>query len=259
MQRPPLDDGGLLRALRAEFSAAGFDIFATFPAGAYNAHDKIAPRPELLIPAKDESTLAIIVGNTRELWEPFCRHLKSSLEGAALLASTDPLDQYTKHIVQRVLSQVSPGEETEVVYAFETVEENGRCCSVHTAGHVAGLAYYDAAHTQRSIHPIYGPWFAYRAVITLPGRVWSKALPGTAEAPCSCPCSEEELRKVAALQASVMAEWGKVSEQESWNGLIRVSEAFVTGAEHKYSDAQLHYHYSPQEADRARVLRECTA
>ncbi|KAG8464119.1 hypothetical protein KFE25_000287 [Diacronema lutheri] len=259
MSRPALGDAELVPALRAEFAAAGFDLCAPFAAGAYNEHEQIAGRPDLLIPAKSRVTLAIVVGNTRELWMPFVRHLKSSLEGAAILKSQDPLDEYTKHIVQRVLAQCAPGEEAEIVFAFETVEANGRCCSVHTAGHVAGLAWYDAENTQRSLHPVYGPWFGYRAVITLPSRAWAKSLPGSADGSLRCPCERAELQKVAAMQAEVMAKWGTVSERESWDGLVAVASAFTVGAEFRYSPAQLRFHYSPDAAERTAVLLESTA
>lgn len=257
--RPALGDAELVKALRAEFAAAGFDLCATFPAGAYNEHEKICDDPRLHIPAKDGNTLAIIVGNTRELWLPFVRHLKSSLEGAAILKGPDQLDAYTQYIVKRVLAQCAPGEQADVVFAFETIETNGRCCSVHTAGHVAGLAWYDAEYTQRSIHPTYGPWFGYRAVITLPGRRWSKSLPGSADGTLRCPCETAELEKVSALQAEVMAKWGTVSERESWDGLIAVTSAFTVGAEYRYDPPQLRFHYSPDAAERTAVLLECTA
>lgn len=257
-QRAPLEDAALLRALRAEFAAGGLDLFASFAAGAYNEHEKIVERPELRVPAKDASTLAVVVGNTRALWEPFIRHLKSSSEGAALVALEDPLDAYTKYIVQRVLAQCAPCEDADVVFAFETVESHGRCCSVHTVGHVAGLAWFDARHTQRSLHPIVGPWFAFRAVITFSGRSWAKGLPGSADGSLRCPCATDELERVAALQAEVMAQWGAVSERESWDGLIRVSEAFPGFSAHKYVAPQLRFHYSPAAADRQAVLKHCT-
>jgi hypothetical protein len=188
------------------------------------------------------------------------RHLKSSLEGAAHLKSADPLDQFTKYLVERVLAQVALGEEAEVVYAYETIEANGRCCSVNTVGHVSGLAWYDAEHTKFSIHPTFGPWFAYRAVITFPSRTWAKGLPGSWEGPLKqCPCPLEELQKVAAVQADVNAKWGTVSERESWNGLIRVSETFTQGTEHRYCPQQMLYHYSPDFGERTEILNECTA
>jgi hypothetical protein len=258
MQRAPLDDTALLKALRAEFAAGGLDLFASFAAGAYNEHNMIAPRPELHIPAKDASTLAVVVGNTREMWEPFIRHIKSSPEGAAHLALEDTLDAYTRYVVQRVLAQCAPGEEADAVFAFETIEASGRCCSVHTVGHVSGLAWFDALHTHRSLHPIMGPWFAYRAVITFPGRSWAKGLPGSADGTLRCPCPADELERVAALQAEVFAKWGAVSERESWDGLIRVSEAFEIGADYKYFEPQLRFHYSPAAADRKDVLTQCT-
>lgn len=257
--RQQLGDTELVKALMAEFAAAGFDLFATFAAGAYNGHAKICGRPELQLPAKDGGTLALIVGNTRELWIPFVRHLKSSLEGAAILKGPDQLDVYTRHIVQRVLAQCAPGEDADVVFAYETIEANGRCCSVHTAGHVAGLAWYDAEHTQRSLHPTYGPWFGYRAVITLSGRAWHKGLPGSADGSLRCPCEPAELERVAALQAEVMAKWGTICERESWDGLVEVTSAFTVGAEHRYAPSQLRFHYSPDPAERTAVLLECTA
>jgi len=250
-----------VRVLQAELAAAGFDLSAIFPAGAYNKHAKIAERKELHIEAPNDNTLAMVVANTAALWEPFIRHIKSSSEGAELLASDDPLDDYTRAIFKRLLDLVAPDEEAKIVFAFETIETTGRCCSVHTAGHVAGLAYYDAAHTMRSIHPVYGPWFGYRAVITFPKRLWSKALPGGGGVgkELASPCPETELMEVSNVQTDVLGKWGAVSEAESWAGLLRVTDTFKIGAEHRYSEPQARFHYAADKETRRAVLKECTA
>ena len=80
----------------------------------------------------------------------------------------------------RRIAQARELEALDVAYAHETLETHGRAVSVTTAAHVAGLAYYDLER-QRSVHPILGPWIAYRAIILFEGWEGSVAACGAAK------------------------------------------------------------------------------
>lgn len=253
-------DRSMVAALAMHFAGSGFDIAVPFRVGAYNEHPMIAPHAKLLLPAKHANALAVIVGNSGAMWAPFIQFLKSDSSGAAILHGPDPLDAFTREVCSRVVAKAAPGESVEIVYAFETVETHGRCCSMNTAGHVAGLAFYDAHISQRSIHPVYGPWFAYRAVLVFNERSYpvTKAAPFSEVGGEVCPPAERSA--VSAIQKEVMDAWGTVPEQASWDGLLRVTDTFQLGkAKHRYPPPMARFHYLASAKDRQALLQQQVA
>ena len=109
----------------------------------------------------DGDTLALLVGNSRTLWRPFVRWVGERLaeDENYLSRHPDALDAYARHAVSTLLRALDgvPGIDAapSVVFADETLETHGRCVSVATAAHVAGLAFYDAS-LQRSLHKALG-------------------------------------------------------------------------------------------------------
>lgn len=244
------------------FDTWGFDLVNAFPAHAYDDHPKITPG----------DALCLLVGNTKALWRPFTSFLAKNAEGANMLANNgDVLDSYTEHAVSRVLAS-SPFASVShsVVYAHETIAgPTGRCCSVNTAGHVSGMAWYDVEYTRRSLHPRLGAWFAYRAVIVLQVPRWPAGLP--APAPYFDPPHlvlgvrpTERLAAVANRQASVVEAWGSVPESESWADLLDVTRAFRASTEgetedegnDEYTVQQCRFHYTSDPYVRRAVLEE---
>ena len=149
----------------------------------------------------------------------------------------------------------------QIVYAFETLETHGRAVSVTTAAHVAGLAYYDRKR-QRSVHPLLGPWIAYRAIILFDG--WEGAVAACDAAKTMAPpptprdpCNAAEWAAVEALQAECFAKWESSDERTSWDRLVGVVRAFETGRAHAYCDAQIAFHYEPNTARRTAHLKAC--
>lgn len=246
---------GMVSKLTQHCTQRGFDLSAILCVGDYNRFHQIADKPELRLPGGNDDALAVVIGNTRAMWDAFAMHL-STPEGSAVIEHADPLDEYTKQVIEGALQVVAPSSRCEVVYAFETVESHGRCCSVHTVGHLCGMAYYDAEHSKFSLHPTYGPWFAFRAVLVFPDIQWAALKPAHPPAEPACPCPEEELRAVAEGQQQVMSKWGSCPEQESWDGLLRVTDLFTLGAEHRYGDLQARYHYTPDPNERRKILRD---
>jgi hypothetical protein len=56
-----------------------------------------------------------------------------------------------------------------------------------------------------------------------------------------------------------MANWGKVPEAESWQGLVSVSDAFEVGRSQRYCDSQVAYHYSSCDEEREKVIKAAIA
>ncbi|MBA3452669.1 MAG: hypothetical protein H0T42_06170, partial [Deltaproteobacteria bacterium] len=90
-----------------------------------------------------------------------------------------------------------------------------------------GLGALAASHLV--IHPIYGPWFALRAVILVDGDP-------PVRAPIASPCTCGSACKTALVSALVSASW------ESW---LAVRNACSLRA-WRYSDEQIQFHYTRQ-------------
>ena len=241
----------LAPALRSE----GFDLLAPFAAGWYNEEPHIAPLGDQHKLDAAAGALAFIVGNSRALWPPFVRHVRAALDEEAgwLDAHPDALDEYTRLVVRRALA--CPGlPAARVVYAYETLETYGRAVSVTTAAHVAGLAYYHQP-LKRSVHPVLGPWVAYRAIIIFDGVDVSGMPPPP---PPADPCSPEEWERAGTLQARCFELWqGEEGSDDDWARLVEIVKSFTTGAAQAYSDEHLRFHYQQVEARRVAHLKAC--
>ena len=260
----------LMSRLAPALRGAGFDLVKPLLAGWYNEEEHIAPLgAEHKLPAPSH-TLAVLVGNSRALWTPFCRWVGQRLaaDPAWLDANPDALDVYTQEVITSATRECAAAlgvppdaAPPQIVYAYETLETHGRAVSVTTAAHVAGLAYYDLKR-QRSVHPILGPWIAYRAIILFEGWEGSVAACGAAKtmAPPPTPrdpCNAAEWAAVEALQTECFAQWETADERTSWDRLVDIVRAFETGRAHAYCDAQIAFHYEPSDARRVAHLKAC--
>lgn len=244
----------LIARVEPVLKAAGFDLLAPLEVGWYNGEEHIAPLPECHKLPGPAGALCLLVANTGALWAPFVRWTADRLakEPTWLDGPQDALDQYTAEVVQKAVS-ASGVAGSEVVYAFETLEKEGRSVSVTTAAHVAGLAHYHQ-ESQRSVHAQFGPWIAYRALIVFPSLL--SCLGEQPTAPPD-PCSSTEWRRVIELQNVCFAQWEEADEPTNWKRLIEIVEAFELGKEHTYIAEQVQFHYQPDEPLRAQHLKRC--
>ena len=147
----------------------------------------------------------LLIGNTRALWAPFC---------AARRDEPDPLDRYT----ERCLAAAYPG--ATISYAHQPPFQPFQQYAVE-----AGLAALSPSHL--AIHPIYGPWFALRALVVGVGpRRLPTALP--------CACTENRCAQL----------FSRALDSTGWEAWLAVRDACSTGRAWRYSEAQLHYHYT---------------
>lgn len=201
----------MLAAVATELSRAGFDLAHPFDVHACASETGApidAPR----------GTLGLFVGNTRALWPVFSAARAADPE---LAASTDPLELYT----ERVIDQVAAG--ARVYYSHRTY--GGAFLPLQRLAVAAGIGTLSPTHLV--IHPVYGPWFALRAVIVCEGEP-----PPRRVAPRACTCDERCLDAFTRAAAS--------SGPERWKAWLAVRDACSAGREHRYSDEQIAYHYS---------------
>ena len=193
----------------AALAAAGLDLahpFDTADAGV----------PAIADP---ERRCGLLVGNTRAMWPAFTSALRAD---PALAAASDPLDRY----VEGVLARVFPGERVW----FGHRRYDGAFVPMQRIAVAAGLGVL--APTQLVIHPVYGPWFALRAVVARAGTPEPAAPPPAAPCRCDAACT-------GALDAALAARG-----PDAWRAWLAVREACPVGRAHRYSDEQLAYHYT---------------
>uniref|UniRef100_A0A7S0ETH5 Cyanocobalamin reductase (cyanide-eliminating) n=1 Tax=Hanusia phi TaxID=3032 RepID=A0A7S0ETH5_9CRYP len=240
-----------IRHLEKILASQGLDLLHPFRVGWY---DELVEREGL--PVKKLSSfgsgykIGILIGNTKSLWPTFVRALK---EDGRLLAEKDPLDTYTQHRVTTALATVYPGIKLE---CFWSCDYGDRLVAMQRVAELCRAAYLD--HTSHlSVHPSYGTWIAWRAVVLLEAiESEFEELEQTPPPPLNCPVSAEELAaaKDAIDNALSLSDQNKLCEElhgeskaetsSSWRHWLRVRETVKLGQDFRYCDDQSEYHYT---------------
>ncbi len=166
-------------------------------------------------------------------FDRFARAVEAS-DGAA-----NPLDRYTRRVIERAADDaLDPlGARRAVHFPFDTRP----LIPFQRLGRAAGLGEPGPLGLQ--IHPSYGPWWAYRALLIVDRALPASRPPGDGCAGCDAPC-------VAACPAAAVARSGFVvsacharrlaAEPCRTSCVARI--ACVRGPEYRYSDAELAFH-----------------
>ena len=198
----------------ATLAAAGFDIAHAFDAAA------AAGEPGLAVLAGD-ARLGILVGNTRALWPPFSEAMREP----ALAAERDPLERYTERAIDAAFAGA------RIFYGHRPY--GGAFLPLQRLAVATGLGAL--APTRLVIHPIYGPWFALRAVVVLDGDPPARA---PIAAPCRC-------------DASCIDALARAQQSMDWRDWLTVRES-CSLQNWRYSEDQIRFHYVNGLATRSR-------
>ncbi len=174
---------------------------------------------ELELPMLDAPT-GILVGNTRALWAQFAAVLAAD---PALRDEHDPIDRFTERAFagQRAL--------------FSHRTYDGAFLPFQRIAVAAGLG--TLSRSQLVIHPIYGPWFALRAIVLVDEPAPIPAPPPVSPCVCGPACT-------AAFVYACDA-----SGEDWWRAWVAVRDACTAGREHRYDDLQIRYHYRKHSSD----------
>jgi methylmalonic aciduria homocystinuria type C protein len=160
--------------------------------------------------ATDAGRLGLLIANSRALWPVALAHLDPQADR--------PLDTY----VVKVVEAATEGIDCVIRYAHVPP-----FVPIQRLAHDVGFAYLAA--TNLSIHPEYGPWVGLRAVIECNQACALERTPATD--PCArCAC------------AGPLAE--AAAHPDDWEKRLAVRDACCVGRAHRYSDAQIRYHYT---------------
>ncbi len=181
-----------------------------------------------------DATFALIVGSGGPAFFDRFQAGPEACDGAS-----DPLDRYTRRIVgelvARALAPLAVGYAIGFPFGAEPFLPFQRL------GRAAGLGGPGPLGLQ--IHPIYGPWWAYRAVVAVNRSLSPEPPPGDGCAGCAAPC-------VVACPASAVQRGGfsivlcqahrRVAEPCRLSCAARI--ACIRGPEHRYADRELAFH-----------------
>jgi hypothetical protein len=205
----------------------------------------VAPRVSLaaLLPG---ARAALIVGSGGPtFFDGFAAGAPEARDGAP-----NPLDRFTRRAVgMAARSALEPlGVRHAVYHPFDGAEP---LLPFQRLGRAAGLGGPSPLGLQ--IHPVFGAWWAYRALVVLDRALPSAAPPGDGCEGCPAPC-------VAACPASAVARAGfsvavchshrQVAEPCRLSCAARI--ACVRGPEHRYRDEELAFHMAASMPGRRR-------
>ena len=176
------------------------------------------------------NTLAVLVVSTPSMFEKsFLPFLSTKIDPSS---TRDPLDQAVMEKIQEINS-ILPVELKllQIMYDFELQPSRAPKILMQTAGHISGAAYYyqksDApvnTWSQEeniygvSMHPKYGGWFAFRAVIILENAIAPELL---LRLPIDC--VKDPVRRVELLN-SFNKHWQDWTYRDMVEGVERYSE-----------------------------------
>mmetsp|Transcript_27126 Transcript_27126/g.54577 ORF Transcript_27126/g.54577 Transcript_27126/m.54577 type:complete len:176 (-) Transcript_27126:590-1117(-) len=152
----------LHRTLCQRFGTRGFDLVHPFRVSWYNeslTREKLELKP---IPTfgRDDCP-AFLIGHSKHFWDAF---ISSVREGPQLLAESDPIDTYSKQTIDLEMeAQNQCGADYKL---FLSNEYGDRLVSMQRIADIGALAQLDY-NTYLSVHPVFGPWIAFRAVQSL--------------------------------------------------------------------------------------------
>jgi epoxyqueuosine reductase QueG len=218
----------LLDGLRRELGAEGLHIVV--PLIAATADEMAGMRlQDLLAGARS----GVVIGDGgRDFFDRFWAH--GDRHGA------DPLDHYTARVVTAASERafVGTGEAYTIAFPFARAQ---RPLPFQRLGQAAGVPPPGPLGLQ--IHPVYGPWWAYRALIVTTAPLVGGAPVGDCcdgcEAPCISACPAGAPGRSGFALARCLGRRTSVDAcRLSCDARIRC----VGGPEHRYSVEQLAFH-----------------
>lgn len=241
MFREPASGDEALAALRGRLAREGLHIVLPLSGVAFDrvlVDGAASPHASSLTELSAGATAAILVGDGGP--EFFARFQRARSRRPAAAAASDPLDDFTRARVAAAVAEVlgAAGTSYHVLYPFvgEPV-----ALPFQRLGRAAGLPAPGPLGLQ--VHPIFGPWWAYRACVLAP-------LALTVEAPLPDPCAGCPRPCVSACPGAAVTAGGlDVARCLAHRRIDSACHASCAarlrcpvGAVHRYPDDQLAFH-----------------
>jgi cyanocobalamin reductase (cyanide-eliminating) / alkylcobalamin dealkylase len=223
-----MDWRAVVAVVAAPCRAAGIDLVWPFALRRVNEGLAVGER---LAPAGDADDLGLLIASTRYFWLRFASALQGEPERAR---AADPVDEHVMSAVHAAVEALAPP--AIVRFAHESPP-----LPIQRIAELAGFARLSPARL--SVHPVYGPWVALRAVVVV-------AVPGPApgslpELHDPCPGCPGGCAAVFEHALSASAERpGAATLARDWRDWLAVRDACPVGREHRYADDQIRYGYT---------------
>ena len=179
---------------------------------------------------------AVVVGSGGPaFFDRFAAASPEAADGAA-----NPLDRYTKRVADTVASgALGPLAVAHAVYfPFDGAEP---LIPFQRLGRAAGLGGPGPLGLQ--IHPVFGPWWAYRALVVVDRALPSRPPIGDGCAGCDAPCVGAcPAHAVARAGFAVAACHARRLVAEPCRLSCAARTACIRGPAHRYTDAELAFH-----------------
>eukprot|EP01129_Flabellula_baltica_P001757 TRINITY_DN1167_c0_g2_i1.p1 TRINITY_DN1167_c0_g2~~TRINITY_DN1167_c0_g2_i1.p1 ORF type:complete len:234 (-),score=40.56 TRINITY_DN1167_c0_g2_i1:110-811(-) len=215
-------------------TSAGFAICEPFNVFDYNA----LVSAKIRIQTEKEDCVGLVVGSTKTIFSYFVEYIKENN------ITKDPVDNFDKIVLRECIQDV---DDCFIIFSSDS-PRSGRFAHIQTAGHVAGVAYYDK-ESYWSVHPEYGMWFIYKAVVIFPNISYSDCYDIPREIPDPV-LTEQEKTQIVTLTKKAM--------NESWTNigtLLEIRDVCEVGREWRYDGLMLDYFY-PVGTTKAQVLEK---
>lgn len=191
-----------LTSFLASLSDSGIDIVQPFDARWYDAlieqeglTKQLKPLPKM---GSRDGALGFLLGNSRALWPAFLKWLSDQPDAEAI---ADPLDKYIASVIQPAVRLLTGKEmRHELIWPWESGD---RLVSMQRVAVCSGLCYHDG-ETQLAIHPKFGAWIAFRAVLILDAAPSVCGLPSKAPEPVPCLMTSDEKEAARAAMAAAL-------------------------------------------------------
>jgi hypothetical protein len=254
------DSGGIRNAL----ATAGFDICHSFHPKLYN--DCIQKRNLPLRPLP-ENELGYLIGNTKRFWPIFLKWLQEQRQRRETTEEDDavqqhPVDTYVKDKIVDVLNkemgmETGPAATNYEIYWSDEYDMD-LLVSMGWVASCSGFAYLDEI-THLTVHPVYGTWHSFRAVVVIKDSPKYNPTDNIAAAitlqPCLLTEKEQESAKLAMDKALRMCEEARLSTQQPHKAMMESDETAMAwidlrdcivsrGKDFRFDENQLWYHYT---------------
>ena len=233
--------GATTAALARELNNVGFDICQSFETKWYN---DLIDADNLAITKLPPQSQGLLIGNTKHLWPYFIDWCRRKDQVTKLPKNS--LDDYCETSITGLLNRHMMVQRT--LYWSHSLDASLIC--MQRIAVVSGLAYHDP-NTKLIVHPVYGTWHAYRAVVVYTS--FAAPLEPPTCVPCLLSLAEQEQAQKAIQEALSLCsldrlrdglEGDKVTQStaEAW---MRLRDCVETGKKgYRYDHNQLYYHHT---------------
>lgn len=212
------------------FKQKGFNLIAIFNLNEI-AQELLLPFNENGVEYQKYRQLILIANAGKGLWNEIKK---------TELNSADPIDEYTVQSIQKILSRFDPNLEYEISYPrFQNI-------GLQKLGELAG--WHHPSPFRVGIHPHWGTWYAYRAVILSNSRfntsqreINRSVCHQCTHQLCIAQCPARAFNRKHFDLQKCMDYRLQENSPCAYNCLARY--ACPEGVEHRYTDEQIAYHY----------------